>query len=439
MKKTLTFSQRFLVGLTLFGMFFGAGNLIFPVHLGQLAGQNVWAAALGFIVTGVTVPVLAVAGIGLTHSRGLQDLCEKKVGRGFAPVFTCLLYLTIGPFFAIPRCCTTTFSTGISPLLPGAGRWASVLFSLLFFAAVLFLSLRPGEIMRWVGKIIAPAFLLFFCLLLAAALMNPGAPASAVAPDPAYESGALFSGMLEGYNTMDAIAGLAFGIIVVGCIRSFGIEDDGTVAAEILKSGIVTAVLMGAIYLASTLMGAQSRGLFEISENGGIALAQIAGHYLGKAGMAVLAITITLACLKTAIGLVTACAETFVKMFPRSMGYTGWAVLFTAFSFGVSNVGLTALINYSLPVLMLIYPPTIVLILLSLLGEKAGLGKSAFRWALAGAVFAAFFDFLRTLPFGLDVSWAAGFLPFYSIGMSWVVPSLLGLLIGLVAEKRKQG
>ena len=155
----LTWKQRILVAGTLFGMFFGAGNLIFPVHLGQLAGRNVLPAMIGFIITAVGIPILGVAAIGNTHSDGLQALAGK-VGKKYSYFFTCLLYLTIGPFFAIPRCATTSFTTGVAPMLSEriSGAAALFAFSLIFFALVLFLSLRPGNITFWIGKIINPVF-----------------------------------------------------------------------------------------------------------------------------------------------------------------------------------------------------------------------------------------------------------------------------------------
>ena len=160
MKKHLTFSQKLLVATTLFGMFFGAGNLIFPVHLGQLAGRNLIPATVGFIITAVGIPILGVAAIGNTHSDGLQAL-SNKVGKGYGYVFTCLLYLTIGPFFAIPRCASTSFTTGIVPLLGGrvSEPAALLVFSAVFFLLVLVFSLRPAGITVWIGKIINPLFL----------------------------------------------------------------------------------------------------------------------------------------------------------------------------------------------------------------------------------------------------------------------------------------
>lgn len=446
MKQTrLTHKQRILVATTLFGMFFGAGNLIFPVHLGQIAGYNVVPAMIGFIITAVGIPILGVAAIGNTHSDGLQAL-STKVGKHYGYVFTCLLYLTIGPFFAIPRCATTSFTTGIAPMLGDGVSEAMVLFvfSLVFFAVVLFLSLRPQGITVWIGKIINPIFLVFLALLVFAALRNPSAAVSTVQPEAAYESNALFSAFIEGYGTMDAIAGLAFGIVVIDIIRGMGVQDDGAIAKDVLSSGVLTGILMGIIYVATILMGTQSRGLFEASENGGIALVQISGHYLGAAGSIVLAITITFACLKTSIGLVTSCADTFSRMFPKGFSYKTWAVVFSVFSFVVSNFGLSKIINYSLPVLMFLYPLAITLILLALCGKLFDHDKAVYVSVTVFTCVAALFDLLKTLPAELQptalVELGRKIFPWFDLNLGWVVPAVIGFIIGVVihlCKKRK--
>ena len=237
--KKLTLRQKILVAGTLFGMFFGAGNLIFPVHLGQMAGQNALPAIIGFIITAVGIPILGVAAIGVTHSDGLQTL-SGKVGKGYGIFFTCLLYLTIGPLFAIPRCATVSFTTGITPLLGADSpeQLYLLLFSAVFFAFVLFFSLRPGKITVWIGKIINPLFLFFFAVLMLAALLAPGAAVSAVEPVEAYRSDAFFPALIEGYGTMDAIAGLAFGIVVIDVIRRMGVDNDDAIAEDVLSSGL---------------------------------------------------------------------------------------------------------------------------------------------------------------------------------------------------------
>ena len=436
-----------LVAGTLFGMFFGAGNLIFPVHLGQLAGANMWSATLGFIITAVGIPILGVAAIGISHSDGLQALASK-VGKKYGVFFTCLLYLTIGPFFAIPRCCTTSFTTGIAPMLrEGSSETLPLLlFSFVFFALVLFFSLRPAKITVWIGKIINPVFLVFLGILVIAVCVQPGASPARVAPAQGYESGAFFSALIEGYGTMDAIAGLAFGIIVVNIIRQMGIESDGAVAKEVLRSGLFTGLLMAFIYILTIYMGVRSRAFFEVSQNGGIALTQISSHYLGRFGSIVLAVTITFACLKTSIGLVTSCSETFVKMFPRSLSYRGWAILFSVFSFAVSNVGLSAIINWSLPVLMFLYPLAITLILLALAGKWFGNDRTVYVSVTVFTLIAALFDLIKTLPGNVlsalrlesIVRLGEKILPWFSLNLGWVIPALIGLALGLILRRCKR-
>ena len=441
--KKLTMRQKILVAGTLFGMFFGAGNLIFPVHLGQLAGRNVIPAIIGFIVTAVGIPIFGVAAIGITHSDGLQTL-SSKVGKGYGIFFTCLLYLTIGPLFAIPRCATVSFTTGVAPMLldPSKEWLALLIFSAIFFAFVLFFSLRPGKITVWIGKIINPIFLLFLAVLVIAALTNPGASIAAVEPVEAYATGtsSFFSSFIEGYGTMDAIAGLAFGIVVVDVIRRMGVDNDDAVAVDVLGSGALTGILMAVIYIVTILMGTQSRGLFEVSDNGGIALTQIAGHYFGGVGQIILAVTITFACLKTSIGLVTSCSETFVKMTHGKLSYKAWAILFTLFSFAVSNVGLSAIIEYSIPVLMLIYPPAIALIILAFIGKFFHHDKAVYISVMAFTWAAAIFDFMKTLPAGVQsslhldrlVAFARQYLPLFDLNLGWLLPACLGIVIGLV-------
>ena len=446
--KKLTLRQKILVAGTLFGMFFGAGNLIFPVHLGQMAGQNALPAIIGFIITAVGIPILGVAAIGVTHSDGLQTL-SGKVGKGYGIFFTCLLYLTIGPLFAIPRCATVSFTTGITPLL-GAGspeRLYLLLFSAVFFAFVLFFSLRPGKITVWIGKIINPLFLFFFAVLMLAALLAPGAAVSAVEPVEAYRSDAFFPALIEGYGTMDAIAGLAFGIVVIDVIRRMGVDNDDAIAEDVLSSGLLTGALMALIYVVSIVVGAQSRGLFELSENGGIALTQIAGHYLGGVGLFILAFTITFACLKTSIGLVTACAETFSKMTNGKISYRSWAILFTVFSFAVSNIGLSAIIEYSIPMLMLIYPPAIALILLAFLGKFFAHDRTVYITTMTGTWAAAIFDCMKTLPapvqtaLHLDapIAFAAAHLPLFDKNLGWLLPAVIGFAAGMaIRASRRQ-
>mgnify|MGYP002981547790 CR=1 FL=1 len=437
----LTFSQQFFIATMLFGLFFGAGNLIFPIFLGSQAGRNVWPAIVGLLITGVGIPLLGVAAQGISRSNGLQEMAGRVSPR-YSIFFTCALYLTIGPFFAIPRCASTSFTVGIEPLL-GENVNATVLlavFSCVFFAAVLFFSLRPGKILTWVGKLLTPLFLLVLAILVVTALLHPTDRITDMTPSAAYAAAPFFAGFLEGYNTMDALASLAFGIVVINVIRGLGVTEPGAIAKNTVLSGIFSCLFMGGIYVAVTIVGAQSHSLTVSCTNGGEAFAVIAEHYLGRAGLVVLALTVILACLKTSIGLVTSCAETFTAMFPNGPKYGFWATCFSIFSLLVTNIGLNAIIAISLPVLMFLFPLAITLILLALLGHFFDHDRAVYVWVTGLTLVAAFYDLLRTLPDHLRavlhvnglVDTVGKALPFATIGLGWICPAILGLVIGLI-------
>ena len=445
MKRKLTARETLAVASMLFGLFFGAGNLIFPVHMGQAAGSHSVVATLGFVITGVGLPLLGVAAMGISRSESLMDLAGQA-GRGYGVFFTVLLYLTIGPCFAIPRCASTSFTVGVAPLLSqGQQKLWLLAFSTVFFLLVLYFSLRPSGILTWVGRVINPIFLVFLSTLVIASMVSPMAKVAEVAPEGDYVSHALMTGFLEGYNTMDTLAALAFGITVIQVLRQLGVKRPEDLAANTCLSGLFSCLLMALIYALITWMGAQSRGVFATSENGGIALADIATHYFGRAGQLILAATVTLACLKTSIGLVTSCAETFALLCPN-LSYKAWTVLFSLFPLVVSNLGLTTIINFSLPVLMLLYPLSITLILLTLFGKLFGHDRRVFVSVTVFTFVPALLDLLNALPAGAKaflhaeglLDWCARSIPLFSLGLGWLLPAAAGLILGLVLRKAQK-
>ena len=441
MKKTLSLKESIVVGSMLFGMFFGAGNLIFPVHMGQLAGTNSLAAAIGFIITGVGLPLLGVACLGISKKDSLFDV-SSLVGNKYAYFFTILLYLTIGPFFAIPRCATTSFGIMASLLGDRSIIGPRLIFTFVFFAAALVLALKPNGIINYIGKIINPIFLVFLFLLIIVSFAKPMLQGNTITPDEAYVAQPFFRGFLEGYNTMDAIASLAFGITVITVIRNLGVTNESDVTKGIIKSGAIGCGFMAIIYLLTTFMGTMSRGVYETSSNGTIALSQISSHYFGNLGIYVLLITVTLACFKTSVALIVSCSEMFNKMFPK-ISIVTWTLIFTIFSFVVSNFGLDAIITYAIPFLMFIYPLAITLILLALFGNAFNYDKKVFVITTIFAFAVAILDFIITFPQGSIIPTSfiesvASFqskLPFASIGLAWLVPTIVGLIIGLIWSK----
>ena len=239
---------------------------------------------------------------------------------------------------------------------------------------------------------------------------------------------------------MDALASLAFGIVVVKVIYDLGVEDENVVAKSTLKSGIISCVLMAVIYVAVTFIGVRSRYVLEPAENGGAAFAQIAEYYLGKGGLIILAIMVTVACLKTAIGLITSCSEMFTTIFPKGPCYKVWVYIFSAISFTLANLGLSSIIKISIPVLMFLYPLAIVLILLALFGKLFNNSKIIYKWTIGFTIIGAVYDFCCALPADFlnsihlikPLEFIRKILPLSQYGLGWICPTLVGLFIGIV-------
>jgi len=440
MKEKLDFHSNLLIGSLLFGLFFGAGNLIFPVQMGQLAGNNTQQATIGFLVTGVGLPVLGVIAAALSQSESLYDIA-KPISRNYSVLFTCMLYMTIGPLFAIPRTATVAFEVGLNPFISEEYTQIGLfVFSLIFFVVTLYFSLRPGRILDWVGKYLTPVFMVLLSILLIATYIKPMGQVTQYAAQGSYIDKPLFTGLLDGYNTMDALASLAFAIVIISNIEKLGVKNPKRKAIEICKSGLVCIVAMSVIYASLAYMGATSLGSVSRADNGGKIMSMVSEHYFGFIGKLLLAAIVTVACLKTAIGLITSCAQMFNEMFPKSVSYNKYAVIFTLFSLIIANFGLNRIIQLSIPVLMFLYPLAITLIILSLLAPIIKKQRDIYRWTIILVMIAAFFDFCNALPEAIKgtaimkriVNFAHMYLPGFDYGFGWIIPALTGFIIGFV-------
>ncbi|MEH7116243.1 branched-chain amino acid transport system II carrier protein [Neobacillus vireti] len=438
MKQKIPFSTYAVIGTMLFGMFFGAGNLIFPIQMGQLAGTHFWPALIGFLVTAIGLPFIGILAFGLSGSNGLRDLAGR-VHPVFGVVFAMALYLTIGPFFAIPRTATVPFVVGFEPFInPAHASLYLGLFSFVFFAIVYYFSLNPAKIIDYIGKYLTPAFLVFLFLLIIIAIIKP--MGHFAKPTGDYGGGLAFiTGFKEGYNTMDALASLAFGIVVINAIKGRGITDTKEIAKATWKSGIFAMALMMLIYGLITYMGGSSVAAIGTFDNGGLIFAKVAEHYFGPFGAILLAIIIVLACLKTSIGLITSCSEFFNNVFPK-VSYKMFVFVLCLVSFVIANFGLNNIIQYAVPVLMLLYPLAIVLILLALSSSLFKHKQSVYAASMFLTFCVSFFDGYSSLASNLPGATNALFesikaayiqyLPLYDIGLGWILPAVVGAVIG---------
>lgn len=437
MNTKLSTKNLFFIGSMLFGLFFGAGNLIFPVFLGQQAGSHVGLAIIGLLITGIGLPLLGVAGLGMTGSASVFDL-SSKINRTYGYIFTVLLYLIIGPLFATPRLATTSFQMGISPFVStNMSKPVLMIFSIIFFAASWWFAKKPSKIMTYVGKFLTPIFLVLLGLLILVALIKPMGGLSAI-PQGTYKASPVLAGFTEGYNTMDALASLAFGVVVIDGIKVLGVTDPREIAKDTIKAGTISVVLMGIIYALLAILGTMSLGQLKLASNGGITLAQIFNYYFGSFGNVLLALIVIVACLKTSIGLITAFGEAMHEMFPK-ISYQVLIIIASVLPCIFANVGLTKLIQYSTPALMFVYPLAITLIILAVLNPIIGNSKWTYGMTTIFTFIPAIFAGLESMKFIFHgQNWFEStmqvnqLLPLANLGLGWVVPAIIGLVIGYV-------
>lgn len=436
----ISFKDTLAIGLMLFSLFFGAGNLIFPPALGQAAGTNLWIAIIGFLVTGVGLPLMGVLAIGLSGSNDAQTLA-KKVHPVFAAILTVGTYLTIGPLFAIPRTGAVSYEVGIRPFLTGGiaeDGLGLLIYTSVFFAITCWLALNPSKIVDRVGKILTPALLIVLVLLVVKAFSSPLGLAQM--PTGEYATNALFKGFREGYLTMDTLASMVFGIIVINAIREKGVTESRKITRVCTISGLIAVSCLGLIYVSLAYLGATSASTIGTAANGGIILSKAANLYYGALGNVVLGLAIIFACLTTSIGLVSSCATFFNQHLP-SLSYKTLVYMLSLFSLVVSNVGLTQLISFSVPVLVTIYPLVIVLIILSFLEPLFKGRNRVYQGSVSFTAVIAIIDGLNAagVSLGSINTLLTKYLPLFGVSMGWVLPAIIGGIIGYIVSTAVDG
>ena len=429
MTQKLNLKTKFLMGVTLFSMFFGAGNLIFPPYLGAQAGTSAWTAFIGFAMSAVGLPVLGV--IAVTVSGGLNALASR-VHPKFAFVYIAVLYLAIGPCLAIPRTASTSFSMAGPPFLPESVPEAPVqlLYTIVFFLAASLVAMHPEKLTEYLGKRLTPVLLTLIAALFLAALVNPAGPAAA--PAEAYASAAPVEGFLYGYQTMDTLAALNFGMIVALNVQALGVREEKAVTGETVFAGWIAGALLLAVYAMLTFVGRLSGTAFPGTADGTEVLMRTAEHLFGKAGARILALIFVIACFNTCVGLLSCCGKYFNGCFSR-IGYRAWVWGFAAVSAVLANVGLEAILLFSVPVLNAIYPLAILLIALAFLKRALTRFPAVYPWT---ALLCGVSSVLAVLEQqGLSIPGVTGLIhaiPGYAAGFGWLLPTVLGAGIGVL-------
>ena len=417
-------ADSIVVGFALFSMFFGAGNVIFPPYLGFGAGTQ-WVN--GFLFYFIADIGLALFALFTLLKVGGSENITGRIGSVASNILMSAIILCIGPMVAIPRTAATTFEMSVAPLISGV---SPVIFSVAFFIVVLLLSIRQSAVIDVVGKVLTPALLIGLLVLIIKGIISP---LGSIVNPHVDSSFVIVNGIKSGYQTMDVLAALAFGIIILKSAQEKGYSDGRESSKMIRTAAVIAGVLLLIVYFGLTYLGATSASLFSLDISRAELVIGIVERLLGKVGLVIFAVVVALACMTTAVALVSSAASFFEKLTKGRLSYAALVIIICVFSAVISNLGLDRIVAVASPILDIVYPPTLVLIALSWFGDR--LSRGVYRWAVIGALIASVLSTLSL--YGVSVP-IVNTLPLASLGLGWIVPAAgFGIVAYVISRLRK--
>lgn len=412
-----------ILGFALFAMFFGAGNLIFPPSLGIAMGADWLVAGIAFLLTGVGLPLLGV--LAFTKVGNLENF-SARISQRFNTLYCTALILVIGPLFAIPRTGSVTFEMGVLPLFTKVDPFIlSVVTAVLFFGATLILVIKESKITDIIGKFLTPII-----LVILAAIAVFGLTTDIGTPIDRNITSVFSKGFIEGYQTMDALASVIFGVVIVKGLEGKGIKEEREQRFFLSGSALIAATGLGLIYLSLLYLGARVSGSM-MGANTTTGALYIAEVTLGAFGKIAFGVCVAAACLTTSVGLVAISADWFAKFTPIS--YKLWSIIICVFSGVMAVGGVDFIIKLSIPVLLVLYPLTIILILMNVYGVE---NRAVYKLGAYSTLIVAFLFVIS------DVFKISGlhnillYIPLAKDGFVWVVPCIIAMIVGkFIGEK----
>ncbi|MEG2883997.1 MAG: branched-chain amino acid transport system II carrier protein [Acinetobacter sp.] len=416
------------LGFMTFALFIGAGNIIFPPIVAQQAGEHVWLAAFGFLITAVGLPVITI--MALSRMQGSIEVISSPLGRFFSLLLTIVCYLSVGPLFATPRTATVSYEIGFAPYF-GTSNSSLLIYSIIYFAFVTAISLYPNKLLDTVGHILAPLKIVALAILGIAAILIPTGYISP--PVHKYVTSPVSEGFVNGYLTMDTLGALVFGIVIIQAIQSRGVTDSKLITKYAIIASLIAGIGLTLVYISLFKLGLGSHEVAANAANGAVILHAYVQHAFGDLGSLFLTGLIFLACMVTAIGLTCACAEYFTEL--TGLPYKLLVFILIGFSLLISNLGLTKLIALSVPVLSAIYPPAIVVIMMSFFWKYWNKPSIVVSSVTGVAFLFGIIEALKAAGFTEQLPQFINNLPLNEQNLAWLLPSLAVLVIAIAVDR----
>lgn len=412
-----------IIGFALFSMFFGAGNLIFPPFIGLTSGSSWLISFLGFVIADVGIILLSINAV--LKAGSFQNVVQR-VGKRFGVGLEVIMMLCLGPILVIPRTAATTFEMSIMPIFEG---FNPVVFSIIFFLLTFILTVKPTKVMDIIGTFLTPALLIALAFLIGKGIMSPiGELNTNINSDNLF-----VNGITQGYQTMDALGIGGVTALIITSLVGKGYKDKNENRKLAMKASTIAGIGLVVVYGGLAYLGATASTMYDGTISQTTLLVNITRTLLGNTGIILLGIIVALACLTTSIGLTSVTAKYFEDVTNKRLKYIHIVAFICIFSAAASNLGVEKIIAIAVPILTVIYPVSILLVLVATFDGRLKNDK-----VVKGATYATLAISMLTVVDSLGIS--IGFvhkLPLASFGFNWIVPAILGGLVGLILSKKE--
>ncbi len=418
--------DKWIVGLALFSMFFGAGNVIFPPYLGMTAASMWVPAFICYYIADIGLAMLAILAMLKCDSDIEGITC--RIGRIPAVLLSTLVVLCVGPMLAIPRTAATTLEMGVSPIFPGVNPLVA---SIAFFVLIWVLCVKEASVVDIVGKFLTPALFIGLMIVIIKGIIDPLGP---IAAEPKV-SNIISSGIISGYQTMDVLAALIFGVIIVKTVKEKGYTEIKAKNAVIGGAGLVAGAGLLIVYFGLAHLGATASTMYGVDVSRSTLILEIIKNLLGNVGMVIFGIVVALACITTAVALVSSSGAYFSRLSKGRVSYKVIVTIVCVISPVIANIGLDEIIAISEPVLSIVYAPALTLIILTIVGDKIK-NDNVFKAAALGAFLISVLETAANHGLGFQF---VNYLPLHHFGFGWLLPTVICGVAGyfIKGDKKK--
>ncbi|WP_134700842.1 branched-chain amino acid transport system II carrier protein [Ammoniphilus sp. YIM 78166] len=423
---TPNFRDTLLLGFALFAMFFGAGNLIFPPAIGLASGTNWLTALLGFSITGIVLPLMGV--IAILNAEGRFEVLTKPISPWFYKVFNLAVMVGIGMFVTIPRMAATTHELGVQPLFP---QIPAVVTILVYFAMNFYFAMDKTNVVDKIGKVLTPLLVIILLFIVGKGILNPiGAPKATELPNPFSHS------FINAYQTGDVITGILLAPIFIAAIRGLGYKGTSSVRKMTINATIIAGLGLLVVYGGLLYIGATAVGQFPKDIDNTALLIGLVQQLLGNVGTTLLAVAIALACLTSSIGVTAVIAEFLSDLTKQKLSYRTWVMVICATGITVGSLGVGHIISYAMPIFLASYPIAIVIVVLGLFLKYLP-NEGAFKGAAILTLVVSLVETVGIVGEVEGLNQLIALLPLSENGFSWLIPAILGFILGAFMDKSK--